>query len=78
MARIIPEMSPATAEFEAGNVDVLNVPDQTSKSWEADPEKKKLLSLPRRFVLLVRRDQHDPRAAERIRAFARRSTTPST
>jgi len=44
MARIIPEMSTATAEFEAGNVDVLNVPDQTSKSWEADPEKKKLLT----------------------------------
>jgi peptide/nickel transport system substrate-binding protein/oligopeptide transport system substrate-binding protein len=44
MARIIPEMSTATAEFEAGNVDVLNVPDQTSKSWEADSEKKKLLT----------------------------------
>ncbi|MDQ6769666.1 MAG: ABC transporter substrate-binding protein [Gemmatimonadota bacterium] len=44
MARIIPEMSTATAEFEAGNVDVLNVPDQTSKSWDADPEKKKLLT----------------------------------
>jgi peptide/nickel transport system substrate-binding protein/oligopeptide transport system substrate-binding protein len=44
MARIIPEMSTATAEFEAGNVDVLNVPDQTSKSWDADPAKKKLLT----------------------------------
>jgi ABC-type transport system substrate-binding protein len=44
MARIIPEMSTATAEFEAGNVDVLTVPDETGKSWEADPEKKKLLS----------------------------------
>ncbi|MEA2766460.1 MAG: peptide/nickel transport system substrate-binding protein [Gemmatimonadaceae bacterium] len=44
MARIIPEMSTATAEFEAGNVDVLNVPDQTSKSMEADPAKKKLLT----------------------------------
>jgi ABC-type transport system substrate-binding protein len=44
MARIIPEMSTATAEFEAGNVDVLNVPDQTSKSWEADPEKKNLMT----------------------------------
>lgn len=44
MARIIPEMSTATAEFEAGNVDVLNVPDQTSKSWEADPAKKNLLA----------------------------------
>jgi peptide/nickel transport system substrate-binding protein/oligopeptide transport system substrate-binding protein len=44
MARIIPEMSTATAEFEAGNVDVLNVPDQTSKSWETDPAKKNLLT----------------------------------
>ena len=44
MARIIPEMSTAVAEFESGNVDVLNVPDQTSKSWDADPEKKKLLT----------------------------------
>ena len=43
-ARIIPEMSTATAEFEAGNVDVLDVPDQTSKSWDADAEKKKLLT----------------------------------
>src|SRR5207244_11989376 len=44
MARIIPEMSTATAEFEAGNVDVLTVPDEAGKSWEADPEKKKLLT----------------------------------
>lgn len=44
MARIIPEMSTATAEFEAGNVDVLNVPDEEGKSWQADPEKSKLLS----------------------------------
>ena len=43
MARIVPEMSTATAEFEAGNVDVLTVPDETGKSWEADPDKKKLL-----------------------------------
>jgi oligopeptide transport system substrate-binding protein len=42
-ARIIPEMSTATAEFEAGNVDVLSVPDETGKGWEADPDKKKLL-----------------------------------
>jgi len=44
MARIIPAMSTATAEFEAGNVDVLNVPDEAGKSWQADPGKKKLLS----------------------------------
>jgi peptide/nickel transport system substrate-binding protein/oligopeptide transport system substrate-binding protein len=44
MARIIPEASTATAEFEAGNVDVLNVPDEAGKSWQVDPEKKKLLT----------------------------------
>src|SRR6476659_4594225 len=44
MARIIPEMSTATAEFDAGNVDVLTVPDETGKSWQADPDKSKLLS----------------------------------
>ncbi len=43
-ARIIPEASTATAEFEAGNVDVLNVPDEAGKSWQVDPEKKKLLT----------------------------------
>jgi len=43
MARIIPERSTATAEFESGNVDVLNVNEQESRTWEADPEKKKLL-----------------------------------
>lgn len=43
MARIIPEMSTATAEFEAGNVDVLSVPDETGKSWLTDPAKKNLL-----------------------------------
>jgi ABC-type transport system substrate-binding protein len=44
MARIIPEASTATAEFEAGNVDVLTVPDEAGKSWQADPEKSKLLA----------------------------------
>ena len=44
MARIIPEMSTATAEFEAGNVDVLSVPDEAGKSWQADPGKSKLLT----------------------------------
>ncbi|HUR00079.1 MAG TPA: ABC transporter substrate-binding protein [Gemmatimonadaceae bacterium] len=44
MARIIPEMSTAVAEFESGNVDVLNVPDQTSKSWDTDQQKQKLLT----------------------------------
>jgi peptide/nickel transport system substrate-binding protein/oligopeptide transport system substrate-binding protein len=44
MARVIPEMSTATAEFESGNVDILAVPDQTSKTWQDDPQKQKLLT----------------------------------
>ncbi len=43
IARIIPERSTATAEFESGNVDVLNVNEQETRNWEQDPEKKKLL-----------------------------------
>ncbi len=42
-ARIIPELSTAEAEFEAGNVDVLQVPAQESPSWEANEETKPLL-----------------------------------
>lgn len=42
-ARIIPELSTAEAEFEAGNVDVLQVPAQESPSWEANDETKQLL-----------------------------------
>jgi peptide/nickel transport system substrate-binding protein/oligopeptide transport system substrate-binding protein len=42
-ARIIPEMSTAEAEFEAGNVDVLQVPAQESPSWVANPEMRPLL-----------------------------------
>ncbi len=43
LARIIPERSTATAEFEAGNVDVLNVPEQETTSWEQDASKKSML-----------------------------------
>ena len=43
IARIIPERSTATAEFESGNVDVLNVNEQETRTWEADPDKQKLL-----------------------------------
>jgi peptide/nickel transport system substrate-binding protein/oligopeptide transport system substrate-binding protein len=43
MARIIPERSTATAEFESGNVDVLNVNEQETRTWETDPDKKSLL-----------------------------------
>ncbi len=43
-ARIIPERSTATAEFENGNVDVLNVPEEQTKNWEGDASKKAMLS----------------------------------
>ncbi|MDQ2889359.1 MAG: ABC transporter substrate-binding protein [Gemmatimonadota bacterium] len=42
-ARIVPEVSTAEAEFEAGNVDVLQVPAQESPSWEANQETRPLL-----------------------------------
>jgi peptide/nickel transport system substrate-binding protein/oligopeptide transport system substrate-binding protein len=42
-ARIIPELSTAEAEFEAGNVDVLPVPAQESPSWQANDEQRRLL-----------------------------------
>jgi ABC-type oligopeptide transport system substrate-binding subunit len=44
MARIIPERSTASAEFEAGNVDILNVPEQETGTWEQNTEKKGLLA----------------------------------
>jgi len=42
-ARIIPEVSTAEAEFQAGNVDVLQVPPQESPSWESNDETRQLL-----------------------------------
>ncbi|MBA3645165.1 MAG: hypothetical protein H0W63_03225 [Gemmatimonadaceae bacterium] len=39
-ARIFPERSTAAAEYEAGNIDILNVPEQESRTWEADESKK--------------------------------------
>lgn len=43
IARIFPERSTAAAEYEAGNIDILNVPEQESRTWEADPSKKSML-----------------------------------
>ena len=43
MARIIPEPSTAVAEFEAGNVDVLEVPEGETRNWEQTDEKKAML-----------------------------------
>ena len=42
-ARIIAEPSTAVAEFESGNVDVLQIPQSDIRSWEEDTERKKLL-----------------------------------
>lgn len=43
-ARIIPERSTSEAEFESGNVDVLNVPEEETHTWEADESKKSMLA----------------------------------
>jgi peptide/nickel transport system substrate-binding protein/oligopeptide transport system substrate-binding protein len=43
MARIIAEPSTAVAEFQSGNVDVLQVPQGEIRDWEEDTERKKLL-----------------------------------
>ena len=42
-ARIIAEPSTAVAEFESGNVDVLQIPQGDIRSWEEDVERRKLL-----------------------------------
>jgi peptide/nickel transport system substrate-binding protein/oligopeptide transport system substrate-binding protein len=44
MARIIAEPSTAVAEFETGNVDVLQVPEQEARNWEQTDEKSAMLS----------------------------------
>ena len=43
-ARIIAEPSTAVAEFESGNVDVLQIPQSDIRSWEEDTERRKLLA----------------------------------
>ncbi|MDE3151597.1 MAG: ABC transporter substrate-binding protein [Gemmatimonadota bacterium] len=42
-ARIIAEPSTAVAEFEAGNVDVAEIPPDEVERWEADSARKRLL-----------------------------------
>jgi peptide/nickel transport system substrate-binding protein len=42
-ARIIAEPSTAVAEFESGNVDVLNVPQGEAEQWQVNEERKRLL-----------------------------------
>ena len=43
IARIIPEPSTAVAEFEAGNVDILVIPQGETVAWEETDEKKATL-----------------------------------
>ncbi|MES2178426.1 MAG: ABC transporter substrate-binding protein [Gemmatimonadota bacterium] len=43
-ARIIAEPSTAVAEFESGNVDILQIPQGDIRSWEEDTERRKLLA----------------------------------
>ena len=47
MARIIPEPSTAVAEFEAGNVDILQIPEAETRSWiERNDGRAQLQSAP--------------------------------
>ncbi|WP_309670516.1 ABC transporter substrate-binding protein [Gemmatimonas sp.] len=47
IARIIPEPSTAVAEFEAGTVDILYVPEDQTRDWEeTDTKKATLVSAP--------------------------------
>ena len=47
IARIIPEPSTAVAEFEAGTVDLLYVPEDQTRDWEdTDDKKGRLVSAP--------------------------------
>ncbi|GAC1513967.1 MAG: ABC transporter substrate-binding protein [Gemmatimonadaceae bacterium] len=43
LARIIPEPSTAVAEFESGNVDVLEVPEAESRRWTESSDRKAVL-----------------------------------
>ncbi len=43
-ARILAEPSTAVAEFESGNVDVLQIPQSDIRNWEEDTERRKLLA----------------------------------
>ena len=69
MARIIPEMSTAEAEFEGGNVDVLWLPEQATPSWEANDETRPLLqSAPSlRLIYAAINTTHGPLRDWRVR-----------
>lgn len=68
-ARIIPEPSTAVAEFQDGNVDILNVPDFETPDWESNEELRPLLqgapSL--QLVYVAINTTHGPLADARVR-----------
>ncbi|MCU0627603.1 MAG: ABC transporter substrate-binding protein [Gemmatimonadaceae bacterium] len=69
VARIIPEPSTAVAEFEAGNVDLLYIPDAETRQWQETDERKALLqSAPAlRLFYVAINTQKGPLADVRVR-----------
>ena len=69
LARIIPEPSTAVAEFESGNVDVLQVPEGETRQWDQTDERKALLqSVPAlRFVHVAINTTRGPLKDARVR-----------
>jgi len=69
VARIIPEMSTAEAEFESGNVDVVQVPPREGPSWKANDEMRPLLqSAPSlRFIYAAFNTTRGPLRDARVR-----------
>jgi peptide/nickel transport system substrate-binding protein/oligopeptide transport system substrate-binding protein len=69
VARIIPEPSTAAAEFEAGNVDVLQVPETDTRTWEKTDDRQAVLqSAPAlRLFYLAMNTTRGPLADARVR-----------
>ena len=69
VARIIPEPSTAAAEFEAGNVDVLQVPETDTRTWEKTDDRRAVLqSAPAlRLFYLAMNTTRGPLADARVR-----------
>jgi len=69
VARIIPEPSTAEAEFESGNVDLLQVPEAETRTWEQTDEKSaRLQSAPAlRLYYMAINTTRGPLADVRVR-----------
>jgi peptide/nickel transport system substrate-binding protein/oligopeptide transport system substrate-binding protein len=69
IARIIPEPSTAQAEFESGNVDILQVPEGETRTWEQTDEKSaRLQSAPAlRLYYMAINTTRGPLADVRVR-----------